>query len=526
MKHVFLIFFISFVTILSAHAQCTDLVYSAEKNPEKGTSKYKLEILNNGNTANIGLGESVGFFCTLYDANKKIIVHTIVPTTFEIQAATMKYVFEINNDIVVFIVNANAGAPVLIRYIFDGFTGKLKKEEIVLSKPKRKIKLMSEAEYAYVIPSDFFIQKDPNSDYYALAYFDFYATSINEKIEVFHYSPTHEIISRAFLKNPEIKYLKLHYVNLYVNGEKSVIVSSYLYNVDYGNEKDGEACFYLSELKTESTSFNSVRAFETPFYKKAEAMFFFNKVTKKVLLLSTVYVKGKKGQSGDYAVISQALNLETLALTDAFNIYSEKINAAYKANASGLLDYYSGFPQHYSVNSKGNSIILSEILYNGVYQYLGVSCFTPTGQEVFGVYTNYLHRQSSLGMSFSYSRGLNGQYFSSFSETNLGLISGKSSSYLFLNNTMERFKLGDKDPAPWTPINSNSVNFTSFIYTIDDAGIASKEYIFGEPISILEKRYCRFNTADYDPATGLYAVIVVDDIKGKKTVSVLWMHLK
>jgi hypothetical protein len=535
MKKITLIFLISLFSVLSIHAQRTDLVYSAEKNAEKDFSTYKIEILNNGNTANIGLNAGVGFFCTLYDANKKTIAHTIVPTTFEIKVSVMKSVFEVNNEIVVFILSSLNDVPILSRYIFDGVSGKLKKEEIVLSKPvTSKIKVMSPSQYANMIPPDFFIQKDPNSDYYAVGYFDYWATDINKKIEVIHYSPTHEIVSKAYLANPEIKYLKLHHAALYVNGGKSVILSSYLYNLKDDKIKENEACFYISELKAGTTNFRSLKALETAYYHKGEALFIFNKVTNKVQLISVIWVNDEKGKNGGYNIVSQTLNVETLALTGTINLYSNKLDAAYMAAYSG--QHYRGFPQHYSVNSKGNILILSQMatyeeLGTAQLSEIGISSWTPAGKDTYGTLIHYINTQGTKTKSFIYARGLNGQYaygnyFDEYVEMYVGLISGKSNSYLFFNNTVERFEMGDKPPIIWNSVSSRKPKFTSFVYTLNDEGVVSKEYIFGKPTSETDAKYCRFNTADYDPATGLYAVIVVDRIKGKKTVSVLWMNLK
>jgi len=330
--------------------------------------------------------------------------------------------------------------------------------------------------------SDFFIQKDPNSEYYAVSSFNYFA-KVNNQIEVIHYSPTHEIITRAFLINPEVKYLKSYYTDVYVNGGKSVILSSFLYKLENEKNVDKEAaCFYLSELTAGVSSFRNVRAFETLFYVKAEAMFFFNKATNQVSWISAVFSKGNLLKLGGFSVISQIVNLETLTLTGAFNLYSDKINAAFKAKTSDRMTY-NGFPQYYNFNSKGNAVILSEIVYEGVYQYLGFSCFTPTGQEACSTFINYLHNPIIAYRSFGYNRGLNGQYLTNayLGDTQLGFVAGESNSYVFMNNTVARFKLGDKDPLPWTPITSNSENFTSFIYIIDDAGITSKEYFLESP---------------------------------------------
>lgn len=531
MKNIFLIFLISLLSFLSTNAQRTDLIYSAEKLPEKDISKCKLEILTNGNTANVGINESFGLFCTLYDTNKKTIAHTIVPVKFEIENIILTSVFEINNEVVVMLYTYDKNIPTLSRYIFDGFTGKLKKEEIILEKPAAKtLRIVSEKELMYRVSSEIVVQKDPNSNYYAVGYFDYYAADINKNIEVIHYSPTHEIVSRAYLTHPDSKYLRSHYVALYVNGGNSVILSTFLYNV----EKEQESCFYLSELKAGVANFRSVKAaIETKFYLPAEAMFIFNKVTNKVLLLSVAYANGEKGKIGGYHIISQTLNLETLALTEYINLYSEKLDAAFiVANSSDR--HYSGFPQQYSINSKGNLIMLSEM---GTYNYsytgfdeIGISYWNPTGEDTYGEVIHYLHTQGTKIKSFIYARARNGRYtcgnyYDEFQETYLGLVSGTTNSYLFLNNTVERFKMPSKRPVN-TPVLLSNPKFTSFIYTLNDAGIASKEYIFGEPVSETETKYCRFNTADYDPLTGLYAVIVVDKIKGKKTISVLWMNLK
>ena len=526
MKNIIAIFLISLLSFLSVKAQRTDLIYGAEKFTEK-QGKYKLEILKNGNTANVGINESVGFFCTLYDANKKIIAQTIVPVKFDINACALKSVFEINNDIFVMIVTANQNAPVLSRYIFDGTTGKLKKEELIISGTAMTSSVMTTDQLADMIPPEFFVQKDPNSDYYAVAYFDYFSKDINKKILVVHYSPTHGIISKAYLQNPAREFLNLHYVDMYVNGGISIILSSYLYNI----KDKKEACFYLSELKRGAVNFRNVRAVETDYYFNGQAMFVFNKVTNKLLLLSLIMGECEKGWIKS-SVICQTVNMETLVLTDSIKIYSEKLDNNYMSlNSSNM--HYPGLLQNYCITPKGNTIILSEdIFYDAgvaIPQRMAISCLTPAGEDMYGEMIHYIHRLASSPAALFYAKN-SGKYtygnnIDEFGKTYVGLIAGKTNCYLFLNNTPERFTMTETtQPSLWTPVSSSKEKFTSFIYTLNDAGIVSKEYIFGVPAT--EAKYCRFNTADYDPETGLYAVIVVEKIKGKKTASVLWLNLK
>lgn len=539
MKNTFLIFLISSISFLSANAQRTDLVYSNEKFPEK-LGKYKLKILKNGNTANIGLTEAAGFFCTLYDVNKKAIAHTVIPTQQESIYYILRTVLEINNDIVVMLAIYDEATPKLIRYILDGSTGKLKKEEVILTMPIMDAKIAAsqydhtgyeDGEYrSSGLPEapDFYIQKDQSSDYYAVVFHDVFSEDMNKRIEVVHYSPTHEILNRAYLLNPEIKYTKLNYVDIFVNGSKSIVVASYLYNRKETILKEtGESCYYVSELKASAIKFNNIRTGEVKNCINGGALFVFNKVVNKVKFICPIFE-----DKLNYLTTSQTLNLDTFALSELITIRSEKLNAKNMIASPGKK--YLGFPQHYHIDLKGNEIILSEyISYESgiaLAAEIGISCMTSTGQDSYGEIVHYSHYQASKNRMFMYTKALNSYAFSGsydeFYETYLGLVSAEFNSYLFLNNTVERFDMGDKAPTIWTGVTSNKPKFTSFIYTLNDAGIVSKEYIFEKPVSEDVTKYCRFNTADYDPATGLYAVIVIEKIKGKKTAGVVWMNLK
>jgi len=536
MKKIFVIFLISLLSFLSANAQRTNLIYSADKLPE-GIGMYKVKILKNGNTANVGLNASVGFFCTLYDLKKTKITQTVVPMEYSPQMYIMKGVIEVNNEVVVFLQIISKTGPTLTRYIFDGTTGQLKKNELILTMP-----MLTKADWAEYYKNtlpEFSIQKDPKSDYYAVGCYDPYNKDYNKRIKIVHYSPQHAIISNAYLPIPEIKYTVFRYVDMHVNEGKSIVISSFA----SGAKGETNAYFYLSQLKAGELVFKTVKSIETLPYFYGECLFFYNKITNKVLCISTVMGSDGNGKATGYSTNTQVLNLETLALTELITLHSSKVDAKYAQLFSG--NHYNGLVQNYSINSKGDVLLLTEeeatysstsTNLNSTYTYsqgkeIGITSLSSTGQEKYGELVHYSHKYYSKYESLVYMKALIGQYtyngMDEYDGTYVASVAATSNNYLLINNASERFEASDKElPNLYSSITTSSKNFTSFIYTFNEAGIVSKEYIFGKPTSAEDAKYCLFNTADYDPATGLYAVIVIEKIKGKKTASVLWMNLK
>lgn len=533
MKNIFTIFLISFVTFFTSFAQRTDLIYGTQKNSDD-YGMYKIKILKNGNTVNIGLEKKAGFFCTLYDVNKKVIAHTVVPTIYEVDMHIMKALFEANNDIVLMIQIYAKEGPALTRFIFDGSTGKLKKEELVATMPD--MKALAKVYYYRTDKPDFFVQKDFNSDNYAVVCFDSFSKDLNKVIEVIHFTPTHTIITRAYLPIPDVKFPDYRYTDIYVNGASSVIVASYLF---FKKGDNMEACFYLSELKAGQTTFKNKRAVETKCYFYGEANFAYNKITKSVKFITTVYAGGPKEEVSGYSTISQTLNLETLVLTESLKLYSAKVDAMYRVLIPKL--HYPGLVENFCIDSKGNTVVVSEMIM--VYtntendsrsmeaSEIGVSSFSPAGQEKYGELVHYRHFQFLRAVSLIYTKVPGGQYrypiMDEFDGTYIGLVPGKKNNYMVLNNTPERSdKPTDKWPGFMSSVRPGNDFFTSYIYTLDDNGIVSKEFIFGKPTSENASKYCLFNTADYNPETGMYAVVVIDKVNGKKMASVVWMNLQ
>ena len=488
---------------------------------------YKIKLLKNGNTANVGLEINAGFFCTLYDVNKKKIAHTVVPLEEpNPRLYLIKSLFETNNEIVVFLQNHDKVSVTLVRVIFDASTGAFKKKELIRKMPYDIKKFYSGPE-VYLDKPEYYVQFDLNSEYYAVVYFDSFSKDINKTIEVIHYSPTHEVLSTLFVSKPEEEFSNVSFVNMYINGANSVILYTYFYN-----KKEKKACFYLSELKAGGSISKYKRAVESSHYVLGEGNFMYDNVAKKLKLITTVLDM----ESKDYYTMIQTLNLETLTLTEQFIFYSEKTNSKYKVVDPKA--NYRGVVQNVCIDAKGDLVVLSEMI--TIYttevsrfieaQEIGVAGYTSTGKEKYGELVHYSHRQFLKVNSLLYTNVSSGQYkyavLDEYDATYLGLVPGKKNTYLLLNNTPERSDVAqDKWPGFRTLLNASKEHFTSYIYTLNDAGIVSKEYIFGKPTVVEETQYCLFQTADFNPETGMYAVVVIDRVKGKRTSRVLWMNL-
>jgi hypothetical protein len=280
MKKIFVIFLISLLSLLSVNAQREDLTYSAEKFPiSKGLTKMK--ILKNGNTACIELSKDKLLICVLYDINKKLVGEVKVPLDGSFNLTRLRAVMEINNDFMVMLLSYSKGVtPTLNRYCFDGATGKLKNQEIISTIPSMSSIASNGIMCGNNPMSDFFIEKDPTSDYYAVVSFDAFAKETDMRIEVTHYSPTHEKINSAYFASPDNTLKYTFAKSIYVNANQSVIVSSYV--TDNPKPKtDDVAYWYLSQLKKDNTVFVHKKVIETKYFFIPDSKFIYSPVNKK-----------------------------------------------------------------------------------------------------------------------------------------------------------------------------------------------------------------------------------------------------
>ena len=530
MKKILIIILCS-LNIFTIQAQIEGIVFSTEKSLQKD-GIAKLKMLKNGNTASVEILSDIGLVVKLYDSNhKKVNEVTTELRQQNIKMSRLRAVFEINKDIMVMVVTYVKMYPTLCRYIYDGSTGLLKSNEVIFELPIVPAFQTDVIMAADKPIGDFFVYKDPNSDYYAIALYNPYAKEANKQIEIVHVSPAHEQINRAFMTYSSAEFKKIMVGDVFVDGKESVILTSYFSNSISTTGKEN-GYYYISKLNVGSTIFTSKELAQTAPYgdwQFVDCRLVYNKVLANVKVSSRILVVDDKKQILNY-FINQTLNPKTLELSEKFNVPMTKALEVYSSKVSSK-SKYEGIVQNYIVDQKGNNLYLAQPVYiSPLTRFFDVAMTstTPKGTEIFGDIIVYGNFYAPFNTTSIYANAPKGQMsFTSMDEFYGGyvmLMAGKNSNYVLLNNTPENYDKPDNIAriGAWM----KTPNYTSYVYTYDKDGKLTKEYIFGKPATEKQAKYGLFQTADYNPETGLFATHVVEFLNGKKVVSIAWMPFK
>jgi hypothetical protein len=545
MRKVLLLIILSAFITSSLHAQYPNLT-SSEKSPEV-EGNYRVKILKNGNTGVVNFTKKDGIHITLYDANKKKISDEKLDLTklkYDLKYYRIRCILDINNDIMIMAEGLPRPAPTLYRILIDGSTGKLKSEEETVKVNVSEGKKAS-AVLDYSTPTKtFYVAKDPNSDYYAVVIFNKDADEANRRIEVVHYSPTHVEINRAFFLSPNGQYKFLNYSDIYVSNENYVILSAYVYNTKASSSTGKEeSVFYLSKLSKGSKIFkNSELTYtnsnvKSSGFTQATCIFTFDKKLNILYAIVDTYSNYDKG-SYVYNFFIQPLNPDKMEMRKTYNIPLEKTNTYYNAKIDSK-NPYTGMPQSFLIDRTTSNIVFLNEMPTTISGEGGISTelkdpaitdISIDGKETYSVVIPYNHWTFVTEFSFNYLHNKNGCLYHTtvdeFNSTYVDFIPGKKYNYVFLNNTLLNYGKADNAKDFEKRVRPSMAGLSSIIYKIDKQGNMSKDLLFGKPITKDDSKYCLFNSADFNPETNTYAVVVSEKGKSGKTTSVVWLTLE
>lgn len=526
MKNIFLIIILCSLNIFTIQAQKPNIVFSADKTPQKD-QVAKLRLLKNGNTASIELIQDIGIVCKLYDTNKKKISEVTTPLTDKINRSRLRCVYEINNDIMVMIHVYAKDIPKLYRYLYDGTSGKLISETLILERPA----------IAPMATSDFRITKDSGSDFYAVILEDRSAKEIGKVIEVVHYSSKHEIINRSYLAAPDSKFKILYACDVYVHAGESVVLATYACNTTKKYKE--EATYYLSQLKAGTTAFTSKILAQTKSSEETEddanCRLVYDTKNKQLKAIISI----QDGIEGHCRFVRQSIDPKTLEFSKLTQVTINKATDYYKKNISEGKEYIGTDLQYYIVDQKSNDFFLAQRASTFVTQSsssilmfdIAITCSTPDGQEVYGRALPYSNSHFGKGEVMNYMDAPRGQFLypnaDEFYGTYVELIAGKENNYMLLNDIPEKFDRPENATSVGLNLaGMNHDDLTACIFTFNSEGKMTKDYLFGKPTSATDAKYALFQTGDYNAETGMYVTQVVERVNGKKVLSIAWINLK
>ena len=317
----------------------------------------KIVILKSNFTFHIELTSNDGVNTTLYNNDKKLVYKGTLELNNvkkRIGFTTIIGTYEISEDLVVFFQTISSGRPTLIRVIINGTTGLLKSEEKVTDLDPITIKNGYALAYGDVDYPVIKIEKDQESDYYAVIRYNTLASETKDRIQILHYNPQHKIINQINYTTPSDKYKYTKYLSAYVKKDEFIMIGTYAFNT----KKSGgeEARFYVSKLLKGSSNLIQKELPYSDFYKGASCSFIYNKsknMINMVLITDAEYVKNNLS----YDIVYQNIDIETMTLKKSYKSDFTTINKIY----NGKMERKNGFNgviQGAYIDKVGNFIVL------------------------------------------------------------------------------------------------------------------------------------------------------------------------
>ena len=505
--------------------------------PESGFCKIISE--RNGNTAFLHVTIKEGINIRIYDpAHKQLVNKHIEPDYGKLKEADVLGTYEINNNLVLFIRELDESRPVLYRLIIDGEKGNLIEEKLIGTLPKMDWGKGYAVAFGKVPTPDFYVRKDPESDNYAVALFNSFASDRNERIELVHYNKGHQEISRAFYQSPNDEYKYLTFQDMCVMGDKEVIALAVGMNTrSSGGDQNGSLLIGSLAAGSRSLELNKLN------YPGAAlidgALIRYNKVTDEFLLLSIRPERSSKDNEyrayktvikrSDYTPVTTALS--AVSLNRIANKHFEK------------KDQFLAIPQNLYINEDGSYTIIFEenlmrvttyssmnssmmrrsvkVFLNdiGIIQYSkdGVeqgAYYIPKSQQVFSL-PNMMYysfrEESAISLSW-------GVQYKSFCYLN-----GKDKDYVFMNDIEKNQERIDDKKKVVTIQGLNDCEAYSF--NLGTEGEMPKRHLlFPDKDSKKDRDIALFTISAYDREHNVFVTLKRERSGRDKSVKLVWLQ--
>jgi hypothetical protein len=465
--------------------------------PYKEYHAYVKE-LKNGNTFYMNITKKEGINVLLFDTTHKKIGSGKLDLKLvgdKIGYFEMEGVFEISGNVVFFLQLAEDRTPFLVRVIVDGKTGKLKSEEKVGEMEKIKAGAGYAMFFADVDIPDFTVEKDPNSDYYAIITYNTFAKETKNRIEVTHCGPDHKVINKAFYApNDHFKYTR--FFSAYVKDKDYVLLGVYAFNTDKTGGDEGRV--YLAQLPKGSLAFKQQELAYRNFYKKVSGHFVYNKPKEMIhlyLVTDVEYTRNKK----IYETHLQNINPTTLKVDKEYAPDFSQVNTYYEEKMENK-DDFNGILRDMTIDRSGNLILFyqQKTIVTGknsvkiFYGDVALLTVTPAGKTInSAVFPNDILGGTCVGA--------------------MDMVTTENNTYLLFHNTMENMNRPENKSAHTVRARGEAIPVK---YTYGN-GTVTKDYLFKKPKEEKGNAYCDFAISDYNPKTKKYSVIYFDPEKDK-----------
>jgi len=506
--------------------------------PDNGYNKVLL--MKNGNTFFFHFARKEGIEIEVYNKERKLTATQEITSdmwdTKKMKTIIVAGLYEINNEAVLFVVIAEGRTPTLYRLRFKGTTGAKVREEEVGSASKSRAFAMSKE------TNSIFVEKDPESDCYAVIFFNGYSKDPDEKIKVIHFDGNHKRLSTAIYDSPDDNFRYLRYIGAVVDGNKRIFISSYgaaSLNGDQGK-------VFISSLKAGDKTFVNKALSFTEDFKDTKSVMLYNHGNNSIQLLTLSFANGQvnffgNAARGTYVSFMSYIDPESLDLKSVKPIAGQKINEYAHTALNTDLDY-KGLPQNMIINKDNSTTILSEELTqkiieektpNGWHTYyytymggIGVNELNADGTEKSGYWIRKLQQAGGLYDPLYISARNKGRwtFLNGSADHNSYMsydyINTDKNRYIIFNDNDKNFDKDEDDKKRKVVAKVSKLN--TICYALDGKGL-NKFFLFGDPGDNDVSNSLHIDASDFDKNTGTYATIMVERDGRDRSARIVWI---
>lgn len=538
---------VTLLCVQYAFSQVTKIEYSNPfKEPEKGW--YKVMQLSNGNTFFFDFNND-GVSVTVYKPDRKLAVRKNLTSSVwnpkDMKNSQMEGIYEINGEPVIFLQQLSNRQPILYRIQLNPENGSISKQQEIGRLPKYKMMAGYAMGLGGVDVEDFVVEKDPNSNAYAVMHYNSFAHESDERIEVVHYTvdnSEHKEINRAFYTTQGFKYTK--YLGMCILGNESVHMAVYGYNTKASGGKDSR--IISSRIKPGETTFTHANMEFTDDFKETDALMNYNPNTNIIQLFTLTFLKKEKGVSYLLPLVSY-IDPQTLQILKKVTLPIDGLNAYLKSKSMSDDEIYSGTPVNMLINSDHSTTFLledkTEMSINSSstaigFGNIGVITLNHSGietesyaimkkQVATGHPTElFYHAKRGKGLwSYVTRRGTSlytpqdNRSFYSYDYIN----TAKNHTHIIYNDNRDNY-IPEKPIKSFDDLNiikqvSESI---AIIKTVQPSKI-EHDYLYGKPANDNANAFCNVESAHFRKETGVYASLMVKRNGRDKKAYIAWI---
>jgi hypothetical protein len=547
MKKALLVLATCFACIQIVSAQFKVALSTPFEEPEDGWNK--LLQLRNGNTFFFHFTKKEGIEVTVYDKSRNVIAtKTLTSELWEprkMRESVVEGLYEIGGQPVIFLQQMIDRTPSLFRIKLDPNTGEVAGEKLISTLPKYKAGSAWAMAFGGVDAGDFYVEKDPASDNYAVINFNSFAHESGERIEMIHYTAeggNHKILNRAFYDSPNGQFKYLRFIGMTVDGDKQVFISTYGFNTKSSGEKDSRVI--VSRIKTGEKDFTHNLIEFTDDFRDTRAIMQYNPGSNIIQLLTLTLVSSKSKLLSNktttyYMTLMTGIDPQTLRVVYARPFMAEKVSAEMQAKVG---EDFRGLPQQMIINGDHSTTLLMEemttetiqtrtsVSYRTYLNNIGITELDDKAREENG----YVVFKSQMA------NGLIDPLYVSHKSKGLWSYRGAGGMFVLNNNAFLSFDYVSTDRKRYVLYNDYTENLDrtgkkrKTVVAISDAntvcyeldnGRATQSYLFGNPGKDAAK-FCYIESSHFLPETKTYATLMMTRDGRKKQASIAWVKFE